>query len=370
MKGYYLYAPVDPESVGANTGIERKVRSQHKVFANHFDCELVILPAVEFKGTFSERIVRRLPFTAAWRKWKYNGEFDDADFLYIRAVDHDDAFVRYLRDIKKRNSDLLIIYEIPTYPYGEDDRFTLSNFMFLMKERLCRHRAAKYFDKIVTFYGQKEIWGVPCIDLINGYDFSAVELPMRKQTGRIELISVASTAPWHGYDRVFKGMKEYYGNGGQENIFFHVVGKVLPEHQKMVQEYRLEEHVCFYGKLFGEELKPVYAKGLLGIDILGGFRINYPISSSLKSREYGAYGLPLITSSPVDYLPADCPYQLVFPDNDTAIDMNKVISFYHQLYDGNECNSIAERIREFAFQKVDMEATMKPLISYIQEAKS
>ena len=102
MKGYYLFAPVEPQNVGPDSGVERKVRAQHKALSLYTDCELVILPPVEYSGSVAEKIVRRMPFTAAWRKWAYKGEFNDADFLYIRQVYHDDSFVRYLRSIKRR----------------------------------------------------------------------------------------------------------------------------------------------------------------------------------------------------------------------------------------------------------------------------
>ena len=101
MKGYYLFAPVEPACVGAGSGVERKVRAQHAALAKGLSCELVILEPVQYTQSISERLRRRLPFTAAWRKWEYHGEFDDADFLYIRQVYHDCTFVRYLRAIKQ-----------------------------------------------------------------------------------------------------------------------------------------------------------------------------------------------------------------------------------------------------------------------------
>ena len=288
---------------------------------------------------------------------KRNGE--------LERMTVDEAFVKYLRDIKKSNPAVKIIYEIPTYPYGEDDRYNLSNFMFLLKERICRIRAAKYMDRIVTFYGQDSIWGVPCLKLMNGYDFSSVALPNREKPQTIELISVASTASWHGYDRVFKGLREYYDAGGTEIINFHVVGTILAEHEKMVSDLKLENRVIFHGKLFGDALYDIYQNCSIGIDVLGGYRIGYTISSSLKSREYAAYGMPLITASPVDYLPEDCPYQLILPNNDEPIDMQKVVAFFHELYDGQDIKQLTASIRDYGIQKIDMHVTMGPILKYI-----
>lgn len=366
MKGYYLFAPVEPENAGEKSGVERKVRAQHKALAEHFDCELVILPPVEYTGGRIEKIIRRLPFTAAWRKWEYNGEFDDADFLYIRQVYHDSSFVRYLRAIKKSNPKIKIIYEIPTYPYDTETTVGLSNLSFVVKERTARLKAARYIDRIVTFYGQKEIWGVPCIDLINGYDFSNVILPQRSKLQSIEIISVSTTAFWHGYDRMIEGIHNYYSNGGNENIVYHLVGNIIPEHKALVEKYGLEEHIVLHGRMSGEPLENLYKKCFLGVDILGGHRKDYPVSSTLKSREYAAWGLPMITSSPVDYLPDDYKYQLIAPYDDSPVDIEKVTEFYHNIYDNANCNDVAKEIRSFAEGICDMSVTMKPVAVYLK----
>lgn len=366
MKGYYLFAPVEKDNYGPDSGVERKVRSQHKALSHYVDCELVIFPPAEYSGSKSEKLIRRLPFTAAWRKWEYKGEFNDADFLYMRQVYHDDSFVRYLREIKKQNPKIEIIYEIPTYPYDTETHVSVSNVVFIAKERTARKAAAKYLDRVVTFYGQKEIWGVPCINLINGYDFSTVELPQRQRTDVIHVISVALTAFWHGYDRFLAGLANYYENGGMENIVYHYVGSVIPEHEEFVWEHHLEDHVIFHGKQSGEQLKVLMSQSFVGIDVLGGHRKGYPVSSSLKSREYCAYGIPVITSSPIDFLPKDSPYQFLVPYNDAPVEVESLLKYYHSIYDGKDCKQVAEEIRTYAQARCDMSMTMKPVVDYLQ----
>lgn len=365
MKGYYLFAPVEPECAGPESGVERKVRAQHKALQSLVDCGLVILDPVQYTGSAKEKIIRRLPFTAAWRKWEYHGEFHDADFLYIRQVYHDASFVRYLKAMKQDNPRIRIIYEVPTYPYDTEAKISIATASFAAKERLNRIRAAKYMDRIVTFYNQDAIWNVPCLKLINGYDFSQVQIPERKIGETIHILSVAATAFWHGYDRVIEGLRHYYQNGGQESIVYHLVGNILPEHQKMVEEYGLASHVIFYGRMSGEPLKQMFAKCALGLDVLGGHRKNYPVSSSLKSREYCAYGMPMITSSPVDFMQKDCPWQLLVPYDDSHVDMQRVVDFYHRTYDGKDPGDVANQIRNYAKEKCDMNVTMKPVAEWL-----
>ncbi len=364
MKGYYLFAPVEKENAGPESGVERKVRAQCSALQQELNCELVILPPAEYTGSLAEKIVRRLPLTPAWRKWKYRGEFDDADFLYIRQVYHDASFYRYLRTVRRQNPRIKIIYEVPTYPYLTEQKTSRANAAFRKKEARWSVRCAKFMDRIVTFYGQDEIWGVPCIKLMNGFDFSQVQLPERPEPRDVQMISVAANAFWHGYDRLIEGLRLYYERGGAEQITYHLVGNVLPALQTMVTDYHLEEHIIFHGRQSGEALKRLYRQAYLGVDVLGGHRKAYPVSSSLKSREYAAWGLPILTASPVDYLPRSCPWQLLAPYDDSPVDLDAVLDFYHGLY--RDRRSPAAEIRAYAEEKCDMRTTMKPVSDWIK----
>ena len=367
MKGYYLFAPVEPGCVGPESGVERKVRAQHRALSQHLDCELVIWEPVHYTQSLSERIVRRLPFTAAWRRWQYRGEFDDADFLYIRQVYHDAAFVRYLRDMKRSNPDLRIIYELPTWPYLTETKPSLSSAPFALKERRNGPRAARLCDRLVTFYGQDSIWGIPCLKLLNGYDFDRVALPHREPCKTIHILSVAANAFWHGYDRFLEGLGRYYQNGGTEEIHYHLVGDILPEYTALVAQYGLQDHVTLYGRLFGEKLEALYRLCTLGIDILGGHRKDYPVSSTLKSREYGAWGLPLVTSSPVDFMEPGCPWQLLVPYDDSPVDIPKLLTYYHKTYMDGDPDRVAAAIRDFSRSKCHMPITMEPVARWLME---
>lgn len=367
MKGYYLFAPVEKSCVGPQSGVERKVRSQHKALSQYLDCELVILEPVRYTQTPAERILRRLPFTAAWRRWAYHGEFDGADFLYIRQVYHDHSFVRYLRSIRRRNPGIKIIYEVPTWPYDTENTGGASSLPFRLKERNNRLKAARYMDRIVTFYGQEFIWGVPCLKLINGFDFSTVTLPERTLDGTVQILSVAANAFWHGYDRMLEGLHRYYEIGGTENIHYHLVGDILPEYAELVEKYRLQDHVTLHGRLYGPALEALYRQCTLGIDILGGHRKDYPVSSTLKSREYGAWGLPLVTSSPVDYMEKDCPWQLIVPYDDSPVDIPELLRFWHGIYDDADPGAVSTAIRSFSQGKCDMSVTLEPVVRYLEE---
>ena len=365
MKGYYLFAPVEPACVGPQSGVERKVRAQHKALSQHLDCELVILEPAKYTQSPAERIIRRLPGTAAWRKWEYKGEFDDADFLYIRQVYHDTAFVRWLRAVRRANPRVKIIYEVPTYPYLAESKLSLSSLPFALKEQRNAPRAAKLCDRIVTFYGQEEIWGIPCLKLINGFDFDKVSLPHREPGDTVHVLSVATNAFWHGYDRFLEGLGRYYQQGGTENIHYHLVGDILPEYEALVEKYSLSGHVTLHGRMYGEALSELYRLCTIGIDILGGHRKDFPVSSTLKSREYGAWGLPLITSSPVDFMEPGCPWQHLVPYDDSPVDIDAMLRYYHETYARGDADAVAIAIRTFAHSKCHMPITMEPVARWL-----
>ena len=75
--------------------------------------------------------------------------------------------------------------------------------------------------------------------------------------------------------------------------------------------------------------------------------------------------MPMITSSPIDYLPEDYPYQFVAPYDDSPLDMQAVMEFYHGIYDEKDCNDVAREIREYAISRCDMSIAMKPVADWL-----
>ena len=366
MKGYYLFAPIQKGNlIGPYSGVERKIRSQCAALGERYDVTLDIRTA---EYGLLQKICARLPFFSTMgRGLKYSGECDDCGFLYIRHRYIDNALVRYLRKVKKRNPDIKIIYEIPTYPYDAERKLDLSNFYIALKDNINRKKLRKYVDRIATFYGQTEIFGVKTLTLQNGFDFSTCDISADTPdiSDGINVIEVSITAYWHGYDRFIEGLRQYYEGGGKENVIFHMVGPVLDEHKKLVEAYNLQDHVVFHGKMPNNELDAVYKPCVLGVDVLGGHRKDYPVSSSLKSREFAARGLPFITSSPVDYIEDGYKYQYIAPYDDSPVDVKSVLEFVHSYMDGGDFRSVQREIRDYGMRRIGISTTMRPVFDFI-----
>ena len=137
---------------------------------------------------------------------------EDVNFLYVRHDLNANPFlVSFFKALKKRN--INIILEIPTYPY--DDEFIHGSWKDRLQnyiDKLYRNCLSKTLYKIVTFTDFSQIWGIQTINISNGIDFNAVKLKSNNKTNidELNLIGVADIHAWHGYDRVIRGMINYY----------------------------------------------------------------------------------------------------------------------------------------------------------------
>ena len=147
-------------------------------------------------------------------------------------------------------------------------------------------------------------------------------------------------------------------------------GKELELYKEIVKKYDLEKKVTFCGSRYGEELDLLYNKSMLAVECLGAHRKGLKLSSSLKSREYAAKGLPMITAVDIDvFCDGKYPYIYKFSEDEQPINIETVIQFYDSIYKDRDCNQIAEEIRTYAQKLCDMEVAMKPVIDVLKNDK-
>ncbi|MEG1331690.1 MAG: glycosyltransferase, partial [Eubacterium sp.] len=186
----------------------------------------------------------------------------------------------------------------------------------------------------------------------------------------LNLLAIASMGRWHGYDRLIGGLHDYYSGGGRDAIVLHLVGDgpEIPRYRQLVRQYQLEDTVIFHGFKSGAELDELFDICGVAIECLAAHRKGLHLSSSLKSREYGAKGMPVVTSCEIDAFPSDiCNYIMKVPEDDSNIDINQIIKFYHSLINeyGDE-EKLAKQIRNDAKARCDISVVMKPIINYFQ----
>lgn len=271
---------------------------------------------------------------------------------------------------------VLVLMEFPTYPYeGELHQQGSRGVPKLLCDRMFRRACAKYIDAFVTQAEDPTIYGVPCIRVLNGLDFTT--RPMRSispaSEAEIHMAAVASMLPWHGYDRLLAGMAAYYGSGKRELRFvLHLIGdgRELPKYRAMVEENRLEPHVVFHGSQSGDALQAIISQCHIAIGSLGAHRIGLKKLSTLKSREYCAWGLPSLNSTPTDILSPQDPYCLFIPEGESPVDMEAVARFYRRVYfrSGLSAEEISAQIRQQAYECSDIHRVFLPVIDHIQRS--
>lgn len=358
---------MDEENI-KSSGVMKKVYSQIEVLRKYFEVDHLLINTYPGRQNPLDKIKRRLPFFPVDYNWKYSDEFSGYDFIYFRKSDIDYTVYKFFKDIKKHNPDCKIIFEIPTYPYEKENFHGKKDFPLLLKDRVNTRKLHKCVDRIVTYSDDNEIFGIKTIKTINGFDFSKVALPKAKDIGKdIHLIEVSSPAYWHGYDRVLTGMGEYYANGGNRKLIFHIVGNgsEIAKYKEIVAKYKLEQNVIFHGNCYGDVLSNIYAQANIAIDSLARHRSNNTTNSSLKSREYAAYGLPFISSVPIDYATKDWEYIMYVPADESPLNINSLISFFDKIYSEKTWQQVAYDIRSFAEQRCDMSVTLKPVVDYV-----
>jgi glycosyltransferase involved in cell wall biosynthesis len=122
-----------------------------------------------------------------------------------------------------------------------------------------------------------------------------LEAPLTGAIGlgeKINIIFVANFRPWHGLPKVIEGLEKAGTDG--EKICLHLVGKIPDEEHAILEGFK---NVVMHGELPNERINEMYADMDFAI---GGFNLHVKDmqeATSLKVREYLAYGLPTLIGS-------------------------------------------------------------------------
>lgn len=362
-KGYYLYN----ENCGS-CGVDSKISMQISEFSKCLHIEGLQIESV--KQNVFQRIWNLSVFGSIARDYdKVLGELNEPDFIYMRRTYADKAHMNFIRKIHEKFPNCKIVIEIPTYPYDKEMCAYWYTFLIFLKEWYYRKKYRKYIDRFVTYSDDEEIFGVPTIRTMNGISTEKVSMAESLEEynpEKINILAVALLAPHHGYERIIRGMHLYYKENPKRKVFFHVVGvgSELKKYRNLVNKLGLNDYVIFYGEKRGIELEELYKKADVGLAAFGVYKDGFSKLSTLKAREYIAKGIPVILGAE-DNLFDDCEYGLTYPNDSSAIDINKIIAFTDELYGTSNKMDVASEIRKFAENNADNRVTLRPIIEYI-----
>ncbi|RFU93653.1 glycosyltransferase family 1 protein [Sphaerochaeta halotolerans] len=355
----------------SNSGIERKKLAQINELSKLGDVKRLTYSPKGKRGVFKEA-TRMLPFAPSMFFFKYCPEkLDGVDIVYYRKAYIDRYAIKLLREIKRRNPKCIILFEIPTYPYDKEKSGFL-RYPLLLKDRWNRKKLHHYVDRIVLVAAIDPIvFNVSTITISNGIDFSrtALRIVSKEEDGKVHGIVVGNFEFWHGLDRLIKGLEKYYATKPERIFVLHIVGPTenAIKRDKGMEELVSKGYLIFHGPLPFDELEKVYDSVSLAFESFGLHRRTQgQINSSVKSREYGAKGLPIVSASKIDYIPENFPYFMKVDEDESYIDIKSVIQFHDKVY-GEDYERVALRIREFANDHCSSESMMRPVLDYCYE---
>lgn len=364
-KGYYIHF-----EGRSSIGVSKKIDMQTASLSKHFDMGEVEVHSV--KRSLLQRILGLFPTASIKRDYKSALlQLENPDFLYIRRAVADRAYVNFWKTIKEKYPNCKIIIEVFTYPYDKDEFARRDAWPFYIKELLYRGKLKKYVDAFVTYSEDTEIFGIPTIRTINGIQLETIS-PARGayQENKITLMAVAYMQSHHGYERLIEGLQQYYQNAEHKYTIKLLLigdGPEKPFYQSLVRKYQMENHVQFYPTLSGDALDEMYDISDIALASFGTYKKGvYTRLSALKTREYLAKGMPIITGCEIDVLDSRYAFVMNCPNNAEPVNMEEVAAFYDRIKQksGNK-QTVISTIRQFAESHVSIDSAMKPIVDYI-----
>lgn len=329
-------------AVKENSGIRKKVFAQVKALQRHgLQVDVVYFEnnKIYITGDTCD-VIFEANGKIQFLSFLYGGFLKKLDiksynYVYIRHFLTNPLFLSLLSKLKKKNSAIKIFMEIPTYPYRfEFADMPLVKRLGLFIDERCIPFFKNYIDRIITFSAEKEIFGIPTIQTDNGIDIEQFPMiPKAAFDGKtIHLFGLANVQKWHGYDRIIEGLKVYYESKPAIDVVFDIGGNgsEIPMLKQRVADYGLTDKVIFHGFVSGEDLTKLFEQTHVGVGSFGMHRIGVADgqTSTLKAREYAARGLPIALGHQDRGFPADFPYLLELPADESPVDIQKIADFY------------------------------------------
>ncbi|WP_270640598.1 glycosyltransferase family protein [Longibaculum muris] len=375
MRGYFIIT--DKNFLDKSSGIGKKISKQIEIFnSNDIICEKYELDTGCERNKSLIRKIRHLnPFANVYPKWIVDEKFKTCDFIYFRRTNYINYhLIRFLKKIRISNSNIKIFMEIPTYPYDGEFRGKKGKY-FLTLDKIFRTKLKNLVDIIFVIDPEKltngKLFSVKSVNFINGYDVINCKVRKYIKHDEIRLACVGMFSSWHGYERLIYGLNEYYMNGGKRKIIVDMVGEgsELSFYKKLIKYFGLEENFVFHGKCFGDKLDQIYSKTDIGIASLGRYKSGIQILGDLKTREYLAKGIPVISGCGVDIFESqnELEYYLQIPNCSNPVKIDDVIKFYEKIKEDRKYIDIEKKLHEFSLTRFDFNITMKTIM---EEMKS
>lgn len=346
----------DDDSIGITKKIKSQIRAMREMglkvyYTSYVEDGAVVMDNSDsevykkkfaFSSSIYQRYDRRFLLIATAREFveKTNVAFDIG---YLRWHTFDKAFLNLLKTLKEK--EVVNIIEAHAWTPNRKVTSLISRYQIFMDD-LYSKKAKDYVSLVAGISEYDNIWGIKTVKIDNAIDLDSIKpREWNKNDEILRIISVSNEYSYHGYDRLLKGIKHYYDEGGSRKIEVHFIGVFLESTRKLTEDLDLNGLVHFHGKQFGTALDDLYDNSDLGIGALAHHRVGMYAGSSLKTKEYFAKGLPFIYGWKEPAFDETYPYAHRIKLCEEPIDIPEILSFYDGIKDDP---NMLINMREFA----------------------
>ncbi|OAV44309.1 hypothetical protein [Lewinella sp. 4G2] len=337
-----------------NAGIRKKVFGQLQALrALGYEAQLLYLHGdglLLTNGDGEEKQFTLPKQRPLFRQWGYYdhvakliGNLARFSHVYLRYHVPTPAYLRFLKMVAAIEHNPFVYCEVPTYPYTREFN-GLKGRAYHFLDSYYANKAGQYYDEVISFYPAKSIFGHTPILLENALARSIIDegaaagpREMGKQTGPLRMIGLAANLErFHGYDRVIRGMKEYLDHKTEDQRDVHLTiisqGDVFEELKVLANEFGLTEKTTFLSPRVGKDLYDIIQTMDLGIGTIARYRVELFTDSSLKTREYCAFGVPQLLSAEDRSFPKELTFVRYIPNDDSPVPVGDLVSWLEDLH--------------------------------------
>ncbi len=317
-----------------NEGIFKKVCAQSDAIGKNFgSCDLITRKgknAIVKAYSANKQVEQNIGFYDYILKQILCGHIE---LIYVRHMIPNLKLIKILRLAKKRG--IILYYEIPTYPYfGEQFKTSRRKYRAIVKiglDIIFWPVIYHYIDKLVVIRSNSKSHHFrKMIEITNGVktsDIKSKDYSIKRNENVFSMVAVGTLYPYHGYDKMLKGLAACKEKIDGKIIEFHVIGSstTIDELHSMSDSLGLK-HVFFHGIKTTKELNEMYDNFDVGLGCLALHRRNADIDTTLKVIEYYCRGVPVVSSGKCPF--SDERFSCIIPDNEDAVDIKKIYNYY------------------------------------------
>ena len=293
-----LYKSIKRSNVEAK-GIFRKLKLQE----NYLDTAIEVINELKFKNVY----MRKMPLSR----------------MYIDKI----------KKIKKTN--LKLVCEIPTYPYINELK-TMGKWINIINEIIYFNKFTNYVDRITVILSNNITLKNNFYEIQNGIPNGNYKISSKVYNENIiELLGVGYIYKYHGYDRVIKGLSDYYKYNNDIRVNFNIIGNgpEIENLKELSKKLDVEKYVRFLGEKSGSELDDIFDKCDVAIGSIGLHRKKAMIDTSIKIKEYAFRGIPFVISASKGL--ENLKYIKIIEATEDPVNILDVVDFYKSIKDSD-----------------------------------